>query len=500
MAEQQTETEAQGAEATTTEGGFSILEQAVSATKQTEPDQAKELIANLAKQAMEGTVTWDKNLTATITKAIAEIDSAISSQLAEVMHHEKFQKLEGSWRGLHHLVKNTETGSGMKIRVLNASKKEIAKDLSKAIEFDQSQLFKTIYENEFGTAGGEPYGLMIGDYEFNNTPPDMEMLSNISHIAAAGFAPFISAAGPGMLGLETYEDLAKPRDLEKVFQSAEYTKWRGFRDSEDARFVSLCMPRTLARVPYGESTNPIEAFRYEEFPLDAEGRNVEAEHDKFCWMNAAYVMGTVMTRSFAENGWCTSIRGAEGGGKVEDLPTFSFQSEDGDVDLKCPTEVQIADRREAELSNLGFLPLCHYKNTDYAVFFGGQTAQKPKKYDRPDATANAAISARLPYIMATSRIAHYLKVMARDKVGSFLEAKDAEIMLNRWISKFVNSSEGATADAKAKFPLREATVEVAEIEGAPGSYNAVAYLRPWLQMEELTTSLRMVASIPSAGG
>jgi len=494
MAEQQVDTAPEAAEAA--EGGLSILEQAVGATKQTEPDQAQELLKTLAQQALEGTVVWDKNLTATINKAVAKIDEAISKQLAAIMHEEKFQKLEGSWRGLHYLVQNSETGASMKIRMLNASKKEIGKDLSKAIEFDQSQLFKTIYESEFGTAGGEPYGVLIGDYEFNNTPPDMEMLSEISHIAAAGFCPFISAAGPGMLGLETYTDLAKPRDLEKIFTSTEYTKWRSFRDSEDSRFVTLCLPRTLSRLPYGESTNPVEGFRYEEFPLDEQGRNVEADHDNFCWMNAAYVMGTVMTRAFAEYGWCTAIRGAEGGGKVENLPTFTFTSEDGDVDLKCPTEVQIADRREAELSKLGFLPLCHYKNTDYAVFFGGQTTQKPKKYDRPDATANAAISARLPYMMATSRIAHYLKVMARDKVGSFLEAKDAEKMLNRWINNYVNSNPDAGQDAKARYPLAEARVEVAEVEGAPGSYNAVAYMRPWLQMEELTTSLRMVASIP----
>ena len=259
-----------------------------------------------------------------------------------------------------------------------------------------------------------------------------------------------------MLGLDTYEDLAKPRDLEKIFQSAEYTKWRSFRESEDSRFVTLTLPRTLARLPYGESTSPVEAFRFEEFPLDEEGRNIQTDHDKFCWMNASYVMGTVFTKAFAENGWCTQIRGAEGGGKVEDLPSFTFLSEDGDVDLKCPTEIQIADRREAELSKLGFLPLCHYKNTDYAVFFGSQTTQKPKKYDRPDATANAAISARLPYIMATSRIAHYLKVMARDKVGSFLEAQEAEHMLNRWISNYCNASDDASAESKAKYPLKEA--------------------------------------------
>ena len=498
MAKTDSQDTTQAAEAA--EEGFSILEQAVSATKQTERDQTEELLKTLAEQALEGTVVWDKNLAATINKAISKIDEAISAQLAAVMHNEKFQKLEGSWRGLKHLVFNSETSSTLKIRVLNVSKKEVTKDLSKAIEFDQSQLFKSIYEAEFGQAGGEPYGTLIGDYEFGNTPEDMSTLSEISHIAAAGFCPFIAAAGPQMLGLDSYEDLAKPRDLEKIFQSTEYTKWRSFRESEDARFVSLVMPRTLARLPYGEAYTPVEGFRYEELPLDTKsGRNVEANHDNFCWMNASYVMGTTLTRAFAETGWCTAIRGAEGGGKVEDLPAFTFLSEDGDTDLKCPTEIQIADRREAELSKLGFIPLCHYKNTDYAVFFGGQTAQKPKKYDRPDATANAAISARLPYMMASSRIAHYLKIMARDKVGSFLEAKDAEKMLNRWIMNYTNSNPEQSAESKARYPLAEARVEVVEVEGAPGSYNAVAHMRPWLQMEELTTSLRLVASIPKSG-
>lgn len=498
MAKTDSQDTTQAAEAA--EEGFSILEQAVSATKQTERDQTEELLKTLAEQALQGTVVWDKNLAATINKAISKIDEAISAQLAAVMHEEKFQKLEGSWRGLKHLVFNSETSSTLKIRMLNVSKKEVTKDLSKAIEFDQSQLFKSIYEAEFGQAGGEPYGTLIGDYEFGNTPEDMSTLSEISHIAAAGFCPFIAAAGPQMLGLDSYEDLAKPRDLEKIFQSTEYTKWRSFRESEDARFVSLVMPRTLARLPYGEANTPVEGFRFEELPLDTKsGRNVEANHDNFCWMNASYVMGTTLTRAFAETGWCTAIRGAEGGGKVENLPAFTFLSEDGDTDLKCPTEIQIADRREAELSKLGFIPLCHYKNTDYAVFFGGQTAQKPKKYDRPDATANAAISARLPYMMASSRIAHYLKIMARDKVGSFMEAKDAESMLNRWIMNYTNSNPDQSAESKARFPLAEARVEVVEVEGAPGSYNAVAHMRPWLQMEELTTSLRLVASIPKSG-
>ncbi len=486
-----------GAEAE--EQSTSLLEQALSATKQTERDEAQDLLENLTKQVLQGTVSWDRNLTHTIKAAISSIDTAISRQLAAIMHQEKLQKLEGSWRGLHHLVMNSETGTGLKIRMLNVGKKELFKDLDKAVEFDQSNIFKKVYEEEFGTAGGEPYGAMIGDFEFSNHPDDIDLLSNMSNVAAAGFCPFISAAGPSMFGFDDYTELSKPRDLAQIFQAQEYIKFRSFRDSEDSRFVSLVMPRVLSRLPYGENTKPVEEFSYEEFPQDESGMSTSVDHDQYCWMNAAYVMGTTLTQAFSENGWCTAIRGAEGGGKVEGLPSHIFKSDDGDTDQKCPTEIGITDRREAELSGLGFLPLCHYKNTDYSVFFGAQTSQKPKVYDDPDATSNAAISARLPYIMATSRIAHYLKVMGRDKIGSFMEAKDAEQWLNRWIQGYTNSNEDASAEMKAQYPLAAATVQVKENPGAPGSYSAVAYLKPWLQMEELTTSLRMVANIPTSG-
>ena len=489
--------EAQAQEAETAEVSF--LEQAIGATKQTSRDETEELLKTLTKEAMSGTVKWDKNLTVTINSAIAAIDNVMSKQLSAIMQNEKLQKLEGSWRGLNHLVMNSETSSQLKIRMLNLSKKELTKDLEKAVEFDQSQTFKKIYESEFGIAGGEPYAALIGDYEFSGHPDDLDLLTNVSNIAAAGFCPFISAASPEMFGFDSFTELSKPRDLEKIFDSAEYIKWRSFRDSEDSRFVTLTMPRVLARLPYGSATKPIEAFNFEEANMDSDGRPLESEHDDYCWMNAAYSMGTTLTKSYAEYGWCTSIRGAEGGGKVEGLPSHTFVSDDGDVDQKCPTEIGITDRREAELSKLGFLPLCHYKNTDHAVFFGAQTTQKPKKFDDPDATANAEISARLPYIMATSRIAHFLKVMARDKIGSFMEAGDAEEWLNRWIANYVNGSPGASAEMKARFPLAAASVEVKEVPGQPGVYSAIAWMRPWLQMEELTASLRLVANIPKAG-
>lgn len=485
----------QKAAETTTESS-SLLDQAIGATKQTEPERVQELMRTLTEEALNGTVSYSKNLTVTFKKAIEEIDRKISEQLCEVMHHEKFTALEGSWRGLHYLVSNSLTSTDLKIRVINASKKEVGKDMSKAVDFDQSSMFKKIYENEFGMAGGEPYGALIGDYFFDKSPDDIEFLRNMSNVAAGAFAPFISAADAGMFGFDTYTELSKPRDLKQKFESTEYMKWRGFRETEDSRFVTLTMPRVLARVPYGKDTKPVDEFNYEEAPFDENGAARPMEHKDYCWMNAAYAMGARMTEAYSETGWCTSIRGAENGGKVENLPTHVFKSDDGDLDAKCPTEIGITDRREKELSDMGFLPLCHYKNTDYSVFFGGQTTQKPKIYDQPAATDNAAISARLPYIMATSRFAHYLKVMARDKIGSFMEAQDCEQWLNKWIMNYVNGMDGASQESRAKYPLREAKVEVKEIPGSPGAYNAVAYLRPWLQFEELTTSMRLVARIP----
>ena len=483
--------------AQTTEASFSLLDQITSAMpKAVERDEAQDMVRNLISAAMAGTLVWDKSVTKTIRQAIKQIDERMSRQLAQIMHNDQFQKLEGSWRGLHHLVMNSETSKQLKLRMLNISKRELFKDLDKAVEFDQSQIFKKLYEDEFGMPGGEPFGALIGDYEMTNHPEDIDMLEKISGVCAAAHCPFISAADPALFGFEDWTDLTKPRDIEKIFMGKKYTKWNSFRNTDDSRYVTLVMPRVLARLPYGASTKPIEEFGYEEVELDASGEAKKTSHRDYCWMNAAYVMGTNMTRASAETNWCTAIRGMENGGKVDGLPVHNFLSDDGDLDSKCPTEIGITDRREAELSKEGFLPLCHYKNTDYSVFFGAQTCQRPLKYDRPEATANAAISARLPYIMAASRIAHFLKCIARDKIGSFLERKDMEDFLKRWIANYVLEDPSPSPEMKARYPLAEARITVEEIPGAPGSYNAVAMLRPWLQLEELTTSLRMVAKLP----
>ncbi len=487
-----------GAQAVTTEAP-GLLDQILNATRQTERSRAEELIRTLTDEALKGVVTYDKNVSQTLKGAMNAIDAVLSKQVAAILHHPEMQKLEGTWRGLNHLVMNSETSTKLRLKVLNVSKRELYKDVNKASEFDQSQVFKKLYENEYGTPGGEPYGALIGDYEFTNHPDDVDLLSKMSNVAAAAFCPFISAASPQLFGFDKWTDLSKPRDLEKIFDTVEYTKWKSFRETEDSRFVNLVMPRVLSRLPYGASTKPIEEFEFEEVASDPTGKHKAVPNEHYTWMNASYVLGTRLTDAFAKHSFCVAIRGAEGGGKVEGLPAHVFVSDDGDLDLACPTEIGITDRREAEMSKLGFLPLCHYKNTDYAVFFGSQSTQKPKKYDRPEATANAAISARLPYLMATSRFAHYLKVMARDKIGSFLEASDCAAWLNRWISSYVNGNASSGQELKAKYPLAEAKIEVKEIPGKPGSYHAVAWLRPWLQLEELTASMRMVARIPKLG-
>jgi type VI secretion system protein ImpC len=483
----------------TTFAASSLLDEAIAATKQTEPSRAKDLISALVNEATKGTITFNKDVTRTINEGIRAIDAVVSKQLAAIMHNPAFQQLEGTWRGLNYMVMNSETSAQLRIKVLNCSKRELFKDVDRAVEFDQSQMFKKIYENEFGQPGGEPYGALIGDFEFTNHPEDIDLLSKMSNVAAASFCPFISAAAAGLFGFDDWTELSKPRDLEKIFDTVEYTKWRSFRESEDSRFVALTMPRTLARLPYGANTKPVEEFNYEEVPLGPAGESIAVGHDEYCWMNAAYVMGARLTDSFSKTGFCVAIRGTESGGKVEGLPAHIFKADDGDTDLKCPTEIAITDRREAELSKLGFLALSHFKNTDYAVFFGGQSVQKAKKYDRPEATANAAISARLPYIMATSRFSHYLKVIARDKIGSSMEREDVEAWLDRWIHNYVSADPKPSPEVKARYPLRDAQIQVTEVPGQPGVYNAVAHLRPWLQLEELTASMRMVARIPKMG-
>ncbi len=452
-------------------------------------EQAKDMIGEFVNQVMSGELTMSKNMDVAINARIAEIDRLISAQLNEVMHHEEFQKLEGSWRGLHYLVKNSLTGPQLKIRVMHATKKELLKDFERALEFDQSALFKKIYEDEYGTFGGAPYGALIGDYEFGNHPQDLALLESLSQVAAAAHAPFISAASADMFGWDEFSQMTDVRDISKIFDTTMYAKWRSFRESEDSRYVGLTLPHVLGRVPYGAATKPTESFNFEE---DVDGR----DHKKYLWTNAAYSMATRLTEAFSMHGWCVAIRGVEGGGLVDGLPTHTFETDEGEVAMKCPTEVAITDRREKEFSDNGFIPLVHCKGTDYAAFFATQSCNKAKKYDTDSANANARLSSQLQYIFAVSRFAHYLKSMMRDKIGSFMSRKEAEIFLNRWISKYVLENDVAPAAQKAKYPLREARIDVSEIPGKPGCYRAVAFLRPHFQLDELSVSLRLVAELP----
>ncbi|MBA3714882.1 MAG: type VI secretion system contractile sheath large subunit [Pyrinomonadaceae bacterium] len=466
-----------------------ILDEGRLARDENQTEQAKDMIAEFVQQVMQGQMVVSKDMEATINARIAAIDKLVSAQLNEIMHAEDFQKLEGSWRGLNHLVMNSETSTMLKLRVFNASKKEMTKDLEKAVEFDQSALFKKIYEEEFGTFGGAPYGALIGDYEFTNHPQDISLLTKISAVAASANAPFVAAAAPQLFGWDSFTQLSEVRDLAKIFDRTEFAKYRSFRESEDSRYVGLCLPHTLMRLPYGADTVPTETFNFEE---DVDGR----DHSKYLWGNAAYSFGTRLTESFSKYNWCASIRGVEGGGLVQGLPTHTFKTDEGDVALKCPTEIAITDRREKEFADLGFIPLVHCKGTDYAAFFAAQSSQKAKKYDTDAANANARLSTQLQYILAVSRFAHYLKAMMRDKIGSFMTRKNCEDFLNRWISNYVLLNDDASQELKAKYPLREARIDVVEVPGKPGVYKAVAFMKPHFQLDELTVSLRLVADLP----
>ena len=481
-----------GAQSSTTNG--SLLDKIVVDGRMVkDPSQtpyAKDLIGEFVGQVLDDGMVVSRDTITSIKTRIAQIDELISNQLNALMHHPEFQALEASWRGLNYLVMNTETGAHLKIRLLNSTRSELVNDLEKAIEFDQSQLFKKIYEEEYGTFGGNPFSVLVGDFEFGRHPQDIAMLEKISSVAAAAHAPFIAAASPKLFDWESFTEMGVPRDLAKGFETAELVKWRSFRTSEDSRYVALVLPHVLMRLPYGPDTVPVEGVNFVE---NVNGK----DHSKYLWGNAAYAMAQRIGNAFSLHRWCAAIRGVEGGGIVEGLPTHTFKTDQGDVALKCPTEIAITDRREKELSDLGFIALCHCKGTDYAAFFGGQTTNKPRLYNTNEANANARISSMLPYILASSRFAHYLKVIMRDKIGSFMTQDNVQKFLNTWISDYVLLNDEAPQSVKAKFPLREARVDVTEVAGKPGCYKAVVYLKPHFQLDELTVSLRLVANLPA---
>lgn len=468
------------------------------------------------------------NFGALISQRIAQLDGLVSRLLNRLIHHPDFQALEATWRGLNYLVMKTETGTTLKIKVLNATFEELYKDLDKAVEFDQSNLFKIVYEKEFGTFGGEPYSILVGDYQIGRTARDIDFAEKMSNLAAAAHAPFISSAYSRLFDMEDFDALHKPRDLAKLFESAELIKWRAFRETEDSRYVTLTLPKVLLRLPYHHENNPAEGVYFDEdvaitlYELDEQGEVVRdkagnpviltdadasgvitervaksVDATKMLWGNPAFILGRVITRAFELHGWTAAIKGVEGGGLVEGLPAYTYETEDGDISLNCPTQVAITDRREKELNDLGFMAICHCKGSDKAAFFGGQTTNKARQYLSESANKNAQISSMLPYMLASARFAHYIKVMMRERVGTFMTRQNVSDYLNSWITQYVLLDDGAPQAMKARFPLRDARIDVTEVEDKVGAYRATVFLRPHFQLEELTASIRLVAELPA---
>lgn len=468
----------------------SIIQNGKLARDATHLISARQMVTEFVNQVTEASKgSIGNDVYSFIVTCISKLDRALSSQMDEIVHQPSFQKLEGSWRGLHQLVMGTETSETLKLKLWVITKHELLDDLERAAEFDQSQLFKKVYEEQYGTYGGMPFSCLLGDFEFGRAPQDVELAMLISNVAACAHTPFIAAAAASMFNFDSFSEMSGPRDLTKLFDGTDTIKWRSFRDTEDSRYFTLTLPHVLMRLPYGQANNPSEGFDYEE---SVDG----TDNTKFCWGNSAYAMAQNITMAYALYRWTAAIRGVEGGGLVSDLPAYTFKTSDGDLAVKCPTEIAITDRREKELSDLGFIALCYCKDTDYAAFFSSQTTQQPKKYEDNFANANARISARLPYMLNASRFAHCIKAMMRDKIGSFMSRQEVSLFLNSWIAQYVLLSDNAPETVKASFPLREARIDVSEVPGKPGSYTAVVFLRPFFQLEELTASLRLVATLP----
>jgi len=489
------EKQAEGAAATTTTEEKSFLDQMLQGGLRPQNEEAtqrgKDMISAFVSQLMAGR-TVSRRVDASIREWVKELDNLLSAQVSEIMHHPDFRKLEGSWRGLDYLIRNSQTSTTLKVKMLNVTKNDMLRDLERAMEFDDSALFRKVYTEQYDQFGGEPFSALVGDYEIDNTADDMSLISRVSQIAAAAHAPFIASAGPGMFGLNSFTDLSKPKDLARIFDTVEFAAWKTFRNSDDSRYAALTMPRVMARVPYGAKTKKVEEFNFEEEVKD---------HEDYCWSNASFTYAARLTEAFFQSGWCARIIGPEGGGGVEGLPTHVVKDPDGDSVMKCPSEIAISETRDKQLSDLGFIPLCHRMNTDVAAFFSAQSCRKPQKYDNPDATANEELSAMINHILCTSRFAHYLKAMARDRIGTFMERRDCERWLNDWILNYVVANpDDVGPEVKAARPLRDARVEVREIKEKPGCYEAVAYMRPHFQLKELSVSMRLVAELPPPAG
>jgi type VI secretion system protein ImpC len=441
--------------------------------------------------------TRGKPVAYAVQQRIAELDEILSACVNEVLHDPRFQTLEASWRGLSQLVANTETGEMLKLRVLSATADEVHADLAGAVDHDQSALFKKLYEEEYGTFGGNPYSVLLFDHEFGRTAQEIDLATRLAQVGAMAHAPVIAAACPSLFDFDwtDFRNLPAPRELAGIFESIDMAGWKDLRGSEDARYLALVLPRVLMRLPYGIDTEtesgtvPVEGMLFDEI-----GNGLD--HEDYLWGTAVWALGQRITEAFALYGWCAAIRGVEGGGMVAGLPLHTFTAPAGDRVAKVPTEVAVTDRREKELNDLGFITLCYQKGTDSACFFGGATVQKPEVYTLPAASANAQASALLPYILAASRFAHYVKKIGREKVGSFQTRGGLEKYLNNWIADYVLLNDDAPQSAKAAYPLRQARIDVTEVPGQVGAYNATVFLQPHFQLEELTTSIRLVAQIP----
>ena len=496
MAEVLQERSGGAAEAVALDDFSALLKKEFKPTNDARKSRIEQAVQTLAQQALADSKVIGDDVFTTVDAMRAAIDRTLTEQVNAILHHPDFQQLESAWRGLWYLVGNTATGKDLKIRVLNISKDETRKMLRQFRDsaWDQSPLFKKIYESEFGQLGGQPYGAFVCDYNFDHSGPDIEVMRGLSKIGAAAHAPFIAAAGSSLLGMDSWQELANPRDLAKQFEPAEYIAWRSFRDSNDRRYMALTMPRFLGRPLYGATSSPVEEFAFEE---DTGG----GAHDNYLWCNSAYALGVRITEAFKTYGWCTRIRGVESGGTVEELPTAMFPTDDGGMDAKCPTEIAISDRREAELSKAGIMALVHRKNTDQATFIGAQTLHAPKAYENPDATANANLSARLPYIFASCRFAHYLKCMVRDWIGSTREAPQLEADLQSWVLQYVDVQPDMSDEiTKARKPLKSAQVQVLPDEENPGYYKGIFHFIPHYQLEGMDVSLSMVSRLPKGAG
>ncbi|MBS3650120.1 type VI secretion system contractile sheath large subunit [Pseudaminobacter sp. 19-2017] len=485
-----------GAAVQETEDFSALLKQSFKPRSERAATEVENAVNTLVQQALADSSLIKEDVLDTIDEMIARLDEKLSAQVNEILHNETFQQIESAWRGLHYIVFNSETDATLKLRVMNVSKQELYRDLRlyPDAKWDQSPLFKAVYEQEFGTLGGHPFGCLIGDYHFDHSAVDVRLLRDLGKIAAAAHAPFIAGAAPGLMGMDSWTELMNPRDLSKVFDTPDYAAWKSLRDSENSRYVGLCMPRVLARQPYGAKSLPVEEFAFEE---QTDGHTGQ----KYSWMNASYAMAANINRAYKEYGWTVRIRGVQSGGEVINLPTHTFPTDDGGVDLKCPTEISITDRRENELSRSGLLPLIHRKNTDKAAFIGAQSLYRPKKYDKEEATAADNLSARIPYMFAISRFSHYLKCMVRDQIGETKERQELERWLQSWINLYVDADPANSSIlTKARKPLAAARVDVFEDAENPGFYGARFYLRPHFQLEGMDIGMSLVSRLPAKAG